>query len=307
MKVLIVCSKNSGRVAPFILEQVDSLIQMGVEIEYFTIEHKGIKGYLKCYYPLLKKIKEFNPDILHAHYGLSGLLANLQRKVPVVTTYLGSDINSRNVYYFSRVSMMLSAYNIFVSDKNSIKSRQSKNKSLIPYGLKSDLFIPMNKEVCRDEHQLIKKGKYVIFAGSLQNPIKNPELAIKSVEMLGNVALLSLGKGYTREQVVSLMNAADVALMTSFSEGSPQFIKEAMACNLPIVSVPVGDVSEIMNHIDGCYICTYQKEDVAEKLKMALDFGKRTNGRHRILELGLDSETVAKKIIEVYQQLTTNH
>jgi glycosyltransferase involved in cell wall biosynthesis len=103
------------------------------------------------------------------------------------------------------------------------------------------------------------------------------------------------------------MNAADVALMTSFSEGSPQFIKEAMACNLPIVSVPVGDVSEIMNHIDGCYICTYQKEDVAEKLKMALDFGKRTNGRHRILELGLDSETVAKKIIEVYQQLTTNH
>jgi glycosyltransferase involved in cell wall biosynthesis len=94
--------------------------------------------------------------------------------------------------------------------------------------------------------------------------------------------------------------------MTSISEASPQFIKEAMACNCPTVSTDVGDVKKLIGNTDGCYITTFDPEDVAEKVKMALEFRikyKQTNGRKRIIELGLDSETVAGKVIEVYKKV----
>ena len=118
MRILIVASKNSGKLSPFVLEQANALQQKGIEVDYFGIVGKGIKGYLQAFVPLCKKIKEFQPDLIHAHYGLSGLLANLQRKVPVVTTYHGSDINVVEVRRFSKMAMRLSAWNVFVSQRN---------------------------------------------------------------------------------------------------------------------------------------------------------------------------------------------
>lgn len=120
-----------------------------------------------------------------------------------------------------------------------------------------------------------------MFAGAFDNWVKNSKLAIESVMNISDTELLEL-KGYNRNQVSLLMNACDVILITSFSEGSPQVIKEAMACNLPIVSTDVGDVKEVIGNTEGCYITSFDPKDVAEKIKMALDFGKRTNGRENI-------------------------
>jgi glycosyltransferase involved in cell wall biosynthesis len=301
MNLLFVCSKNSGRIAPFILEQGESLVQLGIRVEYFTIEGKGWKGYLKNRKRLVETIKTFQPQVIHAHYGLSGLLANMQRRVPVVTTYHGSDINNPKVFLFSKLCMMLSVHNIFVSIKNQTKSALSKNFSLIPCGVDINLFVPFEKLQARKELGLDMNKKYVLFAGAFNNNVKNPELALSAVAEIKDVELLEL-KGYTRQQVVLLMNAVDAVLMTSFTEGSPQFIKEAMACNCPVVSVPVGDVPDVVSEVEGCYITTYEPADVAEKLRMALDFGKRTEGRKRIIELKLDIESVAKKIVEVYRK-----
>jgi glycosyltransferase involved in cell wall biosynthesis len=302
MKVLIVCSKNSGRIAPFIEEQVIALQSMGVETDYFLVQQKGILGYLKERKNLMSKIKSFQPNIVHAHYGLSGLLANLQRKVSVITTYHGSDINNPKVFPFSRLCMMLSAHNIFVSIKNQRKTALSKDFSLIPCGVDIKLFKLIGKTDARKLLGLDMNKYYVLFSGSFNNAVKNPGLAQNAVKLVENAELIEL-KGYTREQVVLLMNAVNTVLMTSFTEGSPQFIKEAMACNCPVVSVPVGDVSDVTNGIEGCYISTYEPADVAEKLKLALVFGERTEGRKRIVELGLDSETVAKRIVEVYERI----
>ncbi|MDD3320944.1 MAG: glycosyltransferase [Paludibacter sp.] len=310
MKVLIVCSGNSGRIVPFIVEQVVALQSKGVETDYFLVQQKGILGYLKEKKKLLSKIKSFQPDLIHAHYGLSGLLANLQRQIPVVTTYHGSDINNHKVFLFSKLCMMLSAYNIFVSGKNRKKANLTPGPSpkgegncdLIPCGVDIEPFKPIDKLEARIQLKLDKDKKYVLFAGSFTNEVKNPELAKQSVNLIENVELLEL-KGYSREQVALLMNAVDCVLMTSFTEGSPQFIKEAMACNCPVVSVPVGDVPDVIENIEGCFISTYEPTDVAVRLKLALEFGKRTEGRNRIVESGLDSETVAKKIIGVYEKV----
>ena len=77
MKILVVASYNKNRFAPFIVEQADALKHVGCEVDYFGVVGKGIKGYFNAFGALRNKIKSFRPDIIHAHYGLSGLLANL--------------------------------------------------------------------------------------------------------------------------------------------------------------------------------------------------------------------------------------
>lgn len=103
-----------------------------------------------------------------------------------------------------------------------------------------------------------------------------------------------------------MINSSDFLLLTSFREGSPQVIKEAMACNCPIVSTDVGDIKWVIGNTEGCYLTTFDPKVVAEKLKMAIEFAQtkgRTNGRDRIIQLGLDAESVAKKVLEVYQKV----
>lgn len=301
MKLLIVANYNKGRFAPFILEQVEALKNEGISIDFYKVIGKGISGYLKNGRELIKTINKVKPDIVHAHYGLSGLLANLQRRVPVVTTYHGSDINLSNIYRLSRICMKLSAFNIFVSKKNQDKAGLKKNQILLPCGVDLELFVPMDKSEAREKLGLDLDEKLVLFAGAFDNKVKNPALAQSAVALMDNVRLLEL-KNYTREQVAMLMNAVDVALMTSLTEGSPQFIKEAMACNCPIVSADVGDVKEVIGETQGCYIAAYDYKDIAYKLKQALAFATRTNGRNRIIDLNLENKAIANKLISIYNE-----
>lgn len=301
MRVLIVCSQNSGRIAPFIVDQVEALTKDGIECDYYTIRSKGVSGYLKCRKGLLMKIKSFQPQIIHAHYGLSGLLANLQRNIPVITTYHGSDINNSKIYLFSKLCMQLSRHNIFVSQKNLNKSKLKKRFSLIPCGVDIEIFRPMDKILTRQQMGLESKDKLVLFAGDFNNAVKNFDLANAGVKQLNGVKLIEL-KGYNRQQVAVLMNAVDVCLLTSHSEGSPQFIKEAMACNCPVVAVDVGDVKEVTESVDGCFICSKSIEDVSKQLEMAFKFNGKTTGRNKILSSGLDQDSTISKLKMVYQQ-----
>lgn len=323
MKVLIVCSYKEhikNGISPFIYEQGESLARIDVEIEYFLIRGKGIAGYLANIGRFNQVLKTFCPDIIHAHYGLSCLFANLQRKIPVVSTYHGSDINDPKVYRFSRVAINLSKKNVFVSEKTmqlTSKSRTSPpsplleergeregryKNVLIPCGVDTALFVPMDMQDCRVRMKLDLQKKYVLFSGAFDNPVKNPELAKASVDLLDDVELIEL-KGYSRQEVVWLMNAVDVVLMTSHTEGSPQFIKEAMACNCPVVSVLVGDVPEVIAHVNGCYLCEYNKEIIASKIWCAVVENKRTTGRDIILERNLDIMQVAKNVLKLYKEV----
>ncbi len=303
MKVLVVCSENSGRIAPFIEEQVYALRQIGLQMEIFGVRGKGIRGYLKNRKLLLQRIHTFQPDIIHAHYGLSGFLANLQRKVPVLTTYHGSDINDKSIFRISKLSIWLSNHNIFVSQKNINKAKVKKNFSLIPCGVDTSVFYPQDKERCRQQMKLAKEKRYVLFAGAFDNPVKNAYLALKAVSELENAELIEL-KGYTRQEVACLMNAVDACLLTSHSEGSPQFIKEASACNCPIVSVDVGDVKELLEGVKHCYIAEYDAQDIANKLNLVLANDMRTDGENKITKMNLDNESIAKRILEVYRKCT---
>lgn len=304
MKVLIVASFNKGRFVPFVEEQGAALQQVGCEIEWFGVQGKGIVGYLKAVPKLRAKIREYKPDIIHAHYGLSCLVANLAtRRVPVVSTYHGSDINLKSARRFSKIAMWLSAWNIFVSQRNVDIAKPRKRWSLIPCGVELSDGQLMTREDARKALGWSMDEKKVLFAGAFDNAVKDPELAKASVSMMTDVELIEL-KGYTREQVNTLMCAANCLLMTSKTEGSPQVIKEAMACGCPIVSVDVGDVKERVANLDGCYVVSSREpKDIADALVKAIAFEGRTKGREIIIADGLTNELVAEKIIDIYNQV----
>ena len=301
MKVLIVASYNKNRFAPFIQEQADALAKVGCEIGYFGIRGKGVSGYLKQLPELKRKIKEFQPDIIHAHYGLSGLLANLQRRIPVVTTYHGSDINNTKARRFSKIAMKMSAYNVFVSQKTLDLAKPKRNFVLLPCGINLEDYPVIDKLEARIQMGLDAQKKYVLFAGAFDNAVKNAPLAQQAVALLPDVELLEL-KGYSRQQVALLMQAVDCFLMTSHTEGSPQVIKEAMACGCPIVSVDVGDVKERIEGLGGCWIVPdYCEENVTDRLRKAMRFKGKSDGRNRIIYDNLTNESVASRLFQIYE------
>ena len=305
MRILVVASYNKGRFAPFIVEQAEALKKQGVEIDWFGLQGKGLKGYLKNLPSLKRKIEEFRPDVIHAHYGLSGLLANLQRGVPVVTTYHGSDINDKKALRFSKIALCLSAWNVFVSRKTMEIAKPKKKYILLPCGIDLSELQLTEKTEARQKMDLRADKKYILFAGAFDNVVKNAPLAKEVVALLQDdqVELLEL-KGYTRDEVTLLMCAADAFLMTSQMEGSPQVIKEAMACGCPIVSVDVGDVKERMEGLEGYFVSdTRDPKELANLLEKAFTFVDKTEGRRKIVADGLDNQMVAKKLLDIYNRV----
>ena len=324
MKILIVGNNKPGHFAPFVEEQARALQLQGCDVVFFGVQGKGLMGYLRCLPALKRAIKQHQPDLIHAHYGLSGLLANLQRRVPVVTTYHGSDINKPNILRFSKIAMRLSAHNIFVSQRNVtlalspnslITSRLKKRYTLLPCGVNLPLpwcelqtqwveQLTLNQWV---QEKLQLDAKHVLFAGAFDNAVKDASLAKAAINELANegvkVELIEL-KGFNRDQVNSLMYNCDTLLMTSKTEGSPQVIKEAMACGCPIVSVDVGDVAERVSGVEGCYVVSSREPAaIAKALQQALAFSGKTNGRQRIIEMGLNNEQVAERLMAIYERL----
>lgn len=301
MRVLFVANHNTGNFVPFVIEQADALKHLGIEIEYFGVHGKGITGYLSNLNSLKKKISAFKPDLVHAHYGLSGLLANLQRRVPVITTYHGSDIHTkgRNLL-FSRITMRLSAYNIYVSDSlRDLAGYRGIKQCVLPCGIDTTTIYPMERASARKALGWEIDGKYVLFAGAFDNGVKNAALAKSAIAQIDGVHLMEM-RGYSREQVNLAMNAANCLLMTSHREGSPQVIKEALACGTPIVSVRAGDVEEVTSGIDGCYIAAYDVHDIVANLKKTFIFQGKTNGPRRIVECNFSNELVAKRLLAIY-------
>lgn len=301
MKILIVCSINSGKISPFITEQVNALLKYGIEMDYFTIYQKGVRGYWKSHKPLLNKIKEFQPNIIHAHFGLSGMLANLQRKIPVVTTYHGCDINKLSLRVFSFFPLLFSRHNIFVSRKQVQKVRLiARRHSIIPCGVDFDIFYPISKQEARSELGWNESEKIILFSSEFSRKEKNAVLAQDALHLLPEYKLVEL-KNFSRHEVFLALNACDAGLLTSIREGSPMFIKELIACERPVVSTDVGDVSELINNTKGCNIVPFNAEKIAEALKQSVSFKKIEYPKEILSKI--DNNKIAKRVLAIYQSI----
>lgn len=321
MRVLIVCRYKEAfpsHITPFITEQGDSVNKInGYKVDYFTIKGKGFLSYFTQVKDLNKRIEEFKPDIIHAHYGLSGLTAVLQRMAPVVITFHNGEVDTFLGNLFSSIASLFAKHTIYVAQHiyNRTFFKPKSNYTIMPCGINiEDCNITEQKEA-RKQLGFEDENKYILFGGAFDNTRKNYKV-IKDALMLdgrsfvktdmgddyGDIVCMEM-KGLSRSECVLRMCACDLFMLPSKSEGSPQALKEAMACNRPIVATDIADIKHLLGDLPGHYICSFEPEDVAKKIKLALDFNGRTDGRKRIIELGLTNEQVAKKIISIYNKV----
>lgn len=311
LKILIVFSGNVADNAvhhTFVFEQIESVKnKYDIEFDIMQIKGKGTLGYLRNLKKVKAKIKEYKPDLIHAHFGLSGLLSNLQRTVPVVTTYHGSEICTFTVNLLSSLCAMLSRYNIYVARhiRDKMYYEPKKNYEIIPCGINLDDLKEIDKELSQSKMNLNKENINIVFSGAFDNSVKNYNLANAAIRLIRDMAInLVELKGYNRSEVNYLLNACDLFLLTSKSEGSPQVIKEAMACNCPIVATDAGDIREITSGTEGCYMTSFEPEDVAQKIRSAIKFGRRTKGREKIKRF--DNYLIAEKVYSIYKKISDN-
>ncbi len=309
MKVLFVGSGNSQfGISPVTRNQGESLEKKGISISYYKIVGKGFLGYLKNVIRLHRFVKKTNYDIIHVHYSLSAFVVSLSfPKTPIVVSLMGSDTHMNSFWKF--VTTMNSA---FFWDAVIVKSEKMK----INMNLKSAEVVPngvdLEKFSIRDRIETKKKlgfdtnKRHILFLADPKRPEKNYKLAQAAYEQLAfeDVEFITVFNK-KHDEVADYLYACDVLLLTSLWEGSPNAIKEAMSCNVPIVTTRVGDVEWLFQGLDGCYITSFEVDDVVNKLKRALLFSQRKNllkSRERIMDLKIDSDAIAERIIQIYKE-----
>lgn len=311
MRVLFVVSGNRNELSPIVLNQAKSLMAYSpdIHIDFFQIKGKGIFGYLKNCPKLRRFANSYCPDVIHAHYSYAGYLAAISLfPKKIIVSLMGSDANVSGLlkYTINIVSKCLWSKVIVKSD-SMLKIFNKKHVIVLPNGVDFSTFKRIAKEKSTEKVGFdITKKQIVFFLSENNRKEKNVDLAIKAVSLMNSNQIDFHIIPYVEHRMVPyLLNAADVLLLTSIYEGSPNIIKEAMACDLPIVSTDVGDVSKVIKNTEGCYLCSYNPEDVAEKLTLALKFNKKTNGRQNISHL--DSKSIAKQLISIYHEVYENN
>jgi glycosyltransferase involved in cell wall biosynthesis len=317
LRVLVVTGVYPTREMPylgtFIKTQVESLLALGIQVEVLhprpgpvllRIATASVRVLLKA---LTKRY-----DVIYPHYGHWCLAARMQWTTPVVASLLGSDVHgvplpdgsqSKKGALVTRVTRWIAPR----VDAVIVQSHQMKrelpggNVFVIPTGVDFEMFYPMQRTQARAALGWDPESYYVLFGNDPRKPVKDFPLAQAAIARLrdrGIPAELAVASGLPQATVMQCINASNAILLTSKSEGSPNIVKEAMACNVPVVAVDVGDVSQVIGATEGCGVCPRDPEALAAALTRALRHHGPTTGRADIAHL--DSSAVAQQVLEVY-------
>ena len=313
MKILFVSSGNRNyKISPLVKSQGKSLISNGISVDFFTI----VGSYFKNLFKLRQQIITNNYDIIHAHYSYSALISLLTfTNVPIVVSYMGSDLQAElekgflNIFKYFLNKFIFKLTELFVT-KIIVKSvglydliSFKKKAKIIPNGVDFNKYKPVKKSLARKKLGINKNFSYILFLANKKNKNKNFKLLEDSLKILNDNKIKLLDYEYPLDPhlVPNYINSSNLLVLTSFYEGSPNIIKEAMACCVPIVSVYTGDVKNIISNTDGCYLSKYDPIDFANNINKALNFKGRTNGRKQIRELEINK--IAHKIIDLYKEI----
>ena len=308
MKILVVTHMYPSREHPesgiFVQQQVVSLQREGVDVDVLHVDVKKSKWlYLWSFVPLQRQVLTHRYDLVHAHYVFAGVVARSQFRFPVVLTHHGDEAFYGWQAPLCRLMSRLVDKTIVVSEqiKESIGLESS---AVIPCGVDFDMFKPMDKRWAREQAGLPADKKLVLFVGDYTKRLKRFDIvqdAVAQLKARGMDVDLVVAYKQTYEKVPLYMNACDVLVLPSEREGSPQVVKEAMACNLPVVSVDVGEVPDILAGVEGCHISPRDPTSIAEKLALILERCDRTNGREKTRRYELSS--IARRIVKVYEEV----
>lgn len=311
MRVLFVSSGRQGKVNPIIQNQGESLRRAGVEVDFFIVPGRGWRSYLKAIKPLRKRIKEGHYDVIHAHYSWTAYLASIASsglQVPMVVSLMGNDILDYWWYPgLARLVAKLKPWKEVIVKSQEMKLRVGMSCAIVvPNGVNMERFSEKPKVECQEQLGWDTKKKHVLFPARKEDSRKNWPLAEGAVKMLPENIEIELHQmnGVPNDKTPIMYNAADVVVLPSFYEGSANALKEAMACNVPLVTTDMGDCRERIEGVEGCYVAkTYEVEEFAELLGRALAFGGKIKGRERLLEDGIADFQIAERLVKIYESV----
>lgn len=320
MRVLFVSSGNSSQgIGAVVANQAESLSRIGVYISIYTITGKGIVGYLSNVKKLRRVIMEDDFSIIHAHYGFCGIVSLLAKgKEPLVVSFMGDDVlgsrsengsikfKSKLIAFINKTIGNLFYDHIIVKTTDMASGLNINKMTVQPNGVDINNYYPKNTIESRAQLGIDIHKPLAIFVSNPARPEKNYKLAYDAINLAIskgiNIDLVPLW-GRSIADLNLYYNAADFLLLTSFHEGGVNVIKEAMATNCPIISTAVGDVELVFGDTPGCYICEYDSEEIYQRIDTIIKQNIRTNGRERIISLKLDSDSVANRIVNIYNSL----
>lgn len=322
MKVLFVAQYAPHReknIPIHVQSQMDSLIENNIDVVPYPFHQNGIVAKIKSYIKLKRYLKSNRFDIIHCHFsyiGLAGLLASKAKNI--IVSFMGTDIE--NVLNDKR-KIKIKINNLFtkylIRKSNLLKGVIVKNQKHyeylsplvkcpiinLPNGVDINKFYPIDINKARKKINYNINKRLVIFCTAKENnPIKNIGLANQSISILKekiNVEFKVLSK-LSHAELLLYYNSANVLLLTSFSEGSPNVIKEAMACNLPIVATNVGDIKERIKEDNSSYIADFDPIEISNYLYKVLKSNQRSKGREILITDKIDNTSIANKLIEFY-------
>jgi glycosyltransferase involved in cell wall biosynthesis len=326
VRALVVTNMYPTPTAPstgtFVAAQVESLRAAGVEIEmlHLTRRDNGRYVYRNLAQRMRDTVGESDPDVLHVMYGgvISEVATRAVRDRPAIVSFCGSDLLGGDAagivqHVATRYSMFASrraahrAAGIIVKARNlwdALPDGVDRTRVwIVPNGVDFAHFHPRATSDCRRLLGWTDDKRHVLFPANPQRPEKRFTLAEAAITSLnstgfGRIQLHAL-TGIPHDQVPVWINAADAVILTSTHEGSPNVVKEALACNVPVVSTDVGDVRERLTGIEGCFVAEPTPADLAAKLALVFERRERVDARDRIADLALDA--VARRIIDIYR------
>lgn len=309
IKVLVVTGQYPDSSNPlaniFIKEQVDSLIERytDLEIQIFNIHTEISKfNYFKRRNEFKKFVSQNNFDIVHYHYGLTALIGLYQNiKAKQIITFHGSDLNMVMLHRaVSKLAVKQFDHSIVVSSPLLMEIKLRKH-SVISCGVNTDLFRPLDKLKCRELLGLPVEKKLILFPGAKTNPFKNYKFLEKVLLHLEKekFEVIEL-RNIQRKDVPLFMNSADVVTLTSLNEGSPQVLKEAAFCGVPVVTVDVVDVAFILEGSNNSHIVERDEKLFAQKVMQAVEH-PGNSGFKNLDEF--DDKVISSKIYTLYTSL----
>ncbi len=330
MKILLVTNMYPTTDAPaaglFVYDHVRALERRGLAVDVVAVHGRQSRTQYATALPALaRRLRQGAFDLVHAQHTYSAMQVALaatltrRRHRMLLTMHEGESFlpegirdpgadRIRQLVYSKRIKRWaagLADHVVTVAPGLLETLSLHIPHTVIPPGVDVDRFRPLERDACRETLGLPRAASIVFFPASPRRDFnKGYSEFMEAVSLLDfPVHAVTAGEIHPREMPL-YMNAADVVVQASRFEGSPMVVKEAMACDRPLVSTDVGDVRELCAGVRGCFICSRDPEDMAEKIAEATRFdGREPGGRARILERELTVQAVAERYIAVYQQI----
>ncbi|MFC6733670.1 glycosyltransferase family 4 protein [Haladaptatus sp. DYSN1] len=298
--------------ASFFRQQVNALEKRGVsctdlpvsEMRLMTDEVKERRpatDYVRFYAKAFKEsFGEF--DLVHANSGLTAPPAVVQPNLPVVISFWGSDLMG-TLGPMSKLCARRADAVIVMSQE--MADELGMDCHVIPHGVNMEMFTPMSKTAAREHLGWDQDATYVLFPYPASRGIKDYPRAKRVVDAArerfdGDLRLQTVYE-VEHEEMPYYMNAADAMILTSKREGSPNATKEALACNLPVVSVDVGDIQQQLGGV-GSAVIANTDEELTEGLLALLTADHLPESREWAMRT-MSVESMAERIHAVYEQV----